>query len=107
MQQYPFKDLQPAGIWQYFHEICQVPRPSKKEERIRAYLVDFAQKQGLEVREDAIGNILIKKAGTGGLEDRPPVVLQSHIDRSEEHTSELQSRPHLVCRLLLEKKKNR
>lgn len=89
MQQYPFKDLQPAGIWQYFHEICQIPRPSKQEERIRAYLVDFAQKQGLEVREDAMGNILIKKAGTGGLEDRPPVVLQSHIDMICEKNSEV------------------
>ena len=77
---YPFQDLQPAAIWHYFYEICQVPRPSKKEEQIIAYLLDFAQKHQLEAARDSTGNVLIKKQASKGFENRPVVVLQSHID---------------------------
>jgi dipeptidase D len=77
---YPFQDLQPEAIWQYFYEICQVPRPSKQEEQIIAYLLKFAQKHQLEVAQDRTGNVLIKKKASGGYENRPVVVLQSHID---------------------------
>ena len=61
-------DLKPALIWHYFHEITQVPRPSKKEEKIRAYLLNFAQTQGLEVKQDKIGNILMSKPASAGCE---------------------------------------
>ena len=53
-------ELKPASVFHYFAEICQVPRPSKKEEKIIAYLMDFAQKQGLEAKKDEAGNILMK-----------------------------------------------
>lgn len=72
--------LKPALLWHYFGEILQIPRPSKKEEKIREYLVAFAQKNGLEYKTDKTGNVLIRKAGTAGRENRPVVVLQSHID---------------------------
>jgi len=49
--------LTPARLWHYFGEILQIPRPSKKEEKIAAYLVDFGEKQGLETLRDAIGNV--------------------------------------------------
>ena len=55
------KDLKPVIVFQYFEEVCQVPRPSKKEEKIRAYLLDFAQKHGLHARTDDAGNVLIEK----------------------------------------------
>ncbi len=74
------KDLQPSAIWGYFHDITQIPRPSKKEERIRAYLVDFANQHNLGVKQDKAGNILITKPATEGKEDVPTVVLQSHVD---------------------------
>ena len=74
------KDLQPASVFHYFEEICQVPRPSKKEEKIRAYLIGFAQKHGLEYKEDEAGNILIKKSATQGMEHVKTVILQSHMD---------------------------
>ena len=73
-------DLKPALIWHYFHEITQVPRPSKKEEKIRAYLLNFAQTQGLEVKQDKIGNILMSKPASAGCENAPVVTLQSHMD---------------------------
>ena len=74
------KDLKPQLIWSYFDEITQVPRPSKKEEKIRAYLLGFAEKHQLAARTDAIGNVLITKPATPGCEGKPAVILQSHMD---------------------------
>ena len=74
------KDLKPGAVWNYFHEITQIPRPSKKEEKIIAYLLDFAKKHNLEVKKDEIGNILITKEATKGKENLPTVILQGHVD---------------------------
>ena len=52
-------ELKPASVFHYFEEICKVPRPSKKEEKIIAYLMKFAEEQGLEAKKDEAGNILI------------------------------------------------
>lgn len=54
------KDLKPAGVFKYFEEICQVPRPSKKEEKMIAYLKAFGAKHNLETKVDEAGNVLIK-----------------------------------------------
>lgn len=74
------KDLKPAIIWNYFYEITQTPRPSKKEDKIIAYLLSFAQKHNLEVKKDDIGNVLITKPATKGKENIPTVILQGHVD---------------------------
>ncbi|MCM1029896.1 MAG: aminoacyl-histidine dipeptidase [Oscillibacter sp.] len=74
------QNLKPEALWHYFEEICRIPRPSKKEGKIAAYLMDFAQKQGLEARQDEAGNVLIKKPAIKGMEKAPVVVLQSHMD---------------------------
>ncbi len=74
------KDLRPAVVFHYFDEVCQVPRPSKKEEKIRAYLLDFAKKHNLEAKTDEAGNVLIKKAASASMENLKTVILQSHID---------------------------
>ena len=74
------KDLQPASVFHYFEEVCQVPRPSKKEGKIRAYLLDFAKKHNLPCKTDEVGNVLISKGATPGMEDRKTVILQSHMD---------------------------
>ena len=81
-------ELKPASVFHYFNEICQVPRPSKKEEKIIAYLENFAQAQGLEWKKDESGNILIKKPATAGLENLKTVILQSHIDMVCEKNSD-------------------
>ncbi len=60
------KDLKPAGVFKYFEEICQVPRPSKKEEKMIAYLKAFGEKHKLETKVDEAGNVLIKKPATPG-----------------------------------------
>ncbi|NLA24789.1 MAG: aminoacyl-histidine dipeptidase [Bacteroidales bacterium] len=73
-------NLEPKLVWKYFDEIRQVPRPSKHEEKIIDYLLKFGKKHNLPTKRDAIGNVLISKPGTKGLENRPTVVLQSHMD---------------------------
>ena len=74
------KDLQPASVFHFFEEICQVPRPSKKEGKIRQYLTDFARSHKLEYKVDEAGNVLIRKAASRGKENLKTVVLQSHMD---------------------------
>jgi len=80
--------LSPEVIWNYFEDICQVPRPSKKEEKIRKFLLDFAKSHNLEAKTDEIGNVLIKKPASKGMENRKPVVLQSHMDMVCEKNSD-------------------
>jgi len=72
--------LNPAPIWIYFEEICKIPRLSKNEGKIRKYLLDFAKNNNLESNEDEVGNILIVKPPSTGMENRKTVVLQSHMD---------------------------
>ena len=74
------KNLKPVEVFKYFDEICQVPRPSKKEEKIIAYLRQFGESHQLDTLVDEAGNVLIKKPATLGMENRKTVVLQSHID---------------------------
>jgi len=80
--------LEPASVWAYFKEILDIPRPSKKEEKIIAYLKEFGQKYELETLQDEVGNILIRKPATPGMENRKSVVLQSHVDMVCEKNSD-------------------
>lgn len=74
------QNLSPQPLWNYFEDICQVPRPSKKEERIIQFLLDFAAASKLEASKDEVGNVLIRKPATAGRESDPVVILQSHVD---------------------------
>ena len=80
--------LPPASVWAYFKEILEIPRPSKKEEKIIAYLLAFGKKNKLETLQDKIGNVLIRKPATPGFENRRSVVLQSHVDMVCEKNSD-------------------
>ncbi|MEE4257895.1 MAG: aminoacyl-histidine dipeptidase [Bacteroidales bacterium] len=82
------KALKPARLWHYFGDILEIPRPSKKEEKIAAYLVEFGKKHGLETMRDEIGNVIIRKPATAGKENIKSVVLQSHIDMVCEKNSD-------------------
>ncbi|HLW33733.1 MAG TPA: aminoacyl-histidine dipeptidase [Aequorivita sp.] len=74
------RNLEPKELWNKFADLNAVPRASKKEERVIAFMKDFGKKLGLETMEDEVGNVIIRKAATKGLEDRKTVVLQSHLD---------------------------
>jgi len=82
------KNLSPQPLWNYFEEICQIPRPSKKEEKIIGFLLDFAAKNNLKAQLDDVGNVLISKPGTAGRENYQVVILQSHLDMVCEKNSE-------------------
>jgi dipeptidase D len=73
-------ELAPQPLFNYFEQICQVPRPSKKEEKIRQFLLDFAKENWLKATIDKVGNVLILKPATPGMENSPTVILQTHMD---------------------------
>ncbi|MGD8117532.1 MULTISPECIES: aminoacyl-histidine dipeptidase [unclassified Vibrio] len=73
-------NLSPAPLWQFFDKICSIPHPSKHEEALAQYIVNWATEQGLDVRRDPTGNVFIKKPATPGMENKKGVVLQAHID---------------------------
>ncbi len=74
------KDLKPTLIWSIFDQITKVPRPSKKEEKIREFLLDFASKHNIAVKTDTVGNVVMSKPATPGYENAPTVILQGHMD---------------------------
>ena len=73
-------NLQPSAVWRYFGEIMQIPRPSKHEEKISAYLQNFGLQHGFETLHDELGNVLIRKPASKGYENSQGVCLQAHID---------------------------
>ncbi len=74
------RQLEPKALWNNFYSLTQIPRPSGKKEQIGQFLVDFGKSLGLETLQDEIGNVLVRKPATPGMENRKAVVLQSHMD---------------------------
>ena len=74
------KDLRPRRVFEQFAKINQIPRPSKREEKMIAYLKKFGESRNLDTKVDETGNVIIRKAATKGYEDRATIILQSHID---------------------------
>ncbi|HNQ26936.1 MAG TPA: aminoacyl-histidine dipeptidase [Aquaticitalea sp.] len=74
------RELEPKALWNHFANLNAVPRASKKEMQVIAFMKDFGKKLDLETIEDSVGNVIIKKPATKGMEDRTPVILQSHLD---------------------------
>ena len=74
------KNLQPAAVWHYMGELMNIPRPSKHEEKVSAYLQNFGKEHGYETLVDEVGNVLIRKPAFKGYENAPGVCLQAHMD---------------------------
>ncbi|AJH14619.1 MULTISPECIES: aminoacyl-histidine dipeptidase [Myroides] len=74
------RGLEPKNLWNKFADLNAVPRPSKKEERVIEFMMNFGKSLGLETIKDEVGNVIIKKPATKGLENRKVVVMQSHLD---------------------------
>lgn len=81
-------DLEPKLLWKHFHSLTQIPRPSKKEERIIQFMKEFGESLGLETIVDKVGNVIIRKPATPGMEDRVGVVLQGHLDMVPQKNSD-------------------
>lgn len=85
------RQLEPKAIWQNFYSLTQVPRPSHKKEEIGAFLENFGKSLGLETLRDEIGNVLVRKPATPGMENRKAVILQAHMDMVPQKNSNV---PH-------------
>jgi len=72
--------LQPSSLWTIFEKICSIPHPSKHEQKISLWIQEWAKEQGLSFIEDEVGNLIIKKPATAGMEDKQGVILQAHMD---------------------------
>lgn len=72
--------LEPKVVWENFYKLTQVPRPSKKEEKIQAFMMNFGNSLGLVTEKDSIGNVVIRKPATPGMENRKGIVFQGHLD---------------------------
>jgi len=73
-------ELEPRVVWEHFQTLCDIPRPSKHEQALRDYLKGWAELRGLETAVDSVGNLVVRKPATPGMEDRIGVVLQGHLD---------------------------
>lgn len=82
-------ELEPKALWTQFAKVCSIPHPSKHEEKIRQYVIDFAETHGLEYQQDTVGNIVVRKAAAKGYEGHPTVVLQAHMDMVPQKNSDL------------------
>lgn len=80
--------LEPVELWSQFEQLNAIPRPSKKEDRIRQFMVDFGNSLELETLVDKIGNVIIKKPASTGMENRKTVILQSHLDMVHQKNSD-------------------
>ncbi len=76
----PLSNIEPQIVWKNFSKLNEVPRPSKKEGKVIEFIKNFGENLGLETRVDSVGNVIIKKPATSGMEDRKPIVMQSHLD---------------------------
>jgi dipeptidase D len=82
--------LKPISLWENFYALTQIPRPSKKEQKAAKFVEGFGKKLGLETIVDKVGNILIKKPATPGMENQKTVVLQGHVDMVPQKNSDKQ-----------------
>src|SRR5574344_129798 len=73
-------DLEPKEVWSIFHELNQVPRPSKKESKAVEFAYNYGKKLGLETFKDKIGNVIIRKPATKGMENRAGIIFEAHLD---------------------------
>lgn len=73
-------NLEPKAVWENFYKLTQVPRPSKKEEKIQEFMMGFGKSLGLITETDAVGNVIIRKPATPGMENRKGIIFQGHLD---------------------------
>ena len=73
-------DFEPKALWQHFDEILTIPRGSKEENRIRQYVVDVAERNGLSYDVDGAGNVVVRKPASPGRESAEATILQGHLD---------------------------
>ncbi len=81
-------NLEPKKLWKNFYELTQIPRPSKKEQKVVEFVKNFGEKLGLETIVDEVGNVIIRKPASPGMENRKTVILQAHLDMVPQKNSD-------------------
>jgi dipeptidase D len=81
-------NLEPKEVWKHFYDLTQVPRPSKHEDKIQEFMMNFGKSLGLETIKDEVGNVIIRKPATPGMEDRKGIILQGHLDMVPQKNSD-------------------
>jgi dipeptidase D len=84
------RKLEPEPLWSYFHEITQIPHPSKKEKKLVEYMVEFGRENNLETTVDNTGNVIMRKPATKDMENRKGVIIQTHLDMVPQKNSDKQ-----------------
>jgi len=82
------RNKEPKTVWNHFADLNAIPRPSKKEERIIQFMVDFGKELNLDTSVDKVGNIIIKKPASSGMENRKTIVMQGHLDMVHQKNSD-------------------
>ncbi len=82
------QNLAPVEVWKHFYALTQIPRPSKHEAEVIAFMKKFGEDLGLETIVDGVGNVIIKKPATPGMANRKTVVMQGHLDMVPQKNSE-------------------
>lgn len=80
--------IEPKKVWECFYALTQIPRPSGHVKEVAAYLVEYGKSLGLETQQDKIGNVLIRKPASPGMENHPGVILQGHLDMVPQKNSD-------------------
>ena len=83
-------NLNPERVWKHFYALTQIPRPSKKEGKVVEYMENFGKSLGLETIKDEVGNIIIRKPATPGMENRKGIILQGHVDMVPQNNNDVQ-----------------
>ena len=84
----PVRYLTPTALWNHFADLNAIPRASKKEAKVIQFMLDFGKKLGLSTVKDSVGNVIIRKPATPGMENKKAVVLQSHLDMVHQKNSD-------------------
>lgn len=82
--------LKPENVWKHFYELTQIPRPTGHTKAVEKYVVDFGKSLNLDVKQDKVGNVLITKPASKGMESAPTVILQAHLDMVPQKNSDVQ-----------------
>ncbi len=84
----PLSHLSPAPLWQHFQTLCDIPRPSKQEAALIAAIISWSECHNLQAQQDSVGNLIIRKPASAGMEQGIPIVLQSHLDMVSQKTND-------------------
>ena len=84
------RKLYPESVWSHFHALTRIPRPTGQMKEVTRFIVDFGKRLNLEVKQDKVGNVVIRKPATKGYENGKTVILQSHLDMVPQKNSDVE-----------------